>query len=114
MATLRASLEIFDEIGMAALRQKSLKLTAYFEFLLQQHPSRSFSIITPRDPDQRGAQVSLRLHHKGRAVCDALKEQGVICDWREPDILRAAPVPLYNSFTDAYAFVEKFIPIVEA
>jgi kynureninase len=114
MATLRASLEIFDEVGMTALRAKSLALTAYLEFLLQRESSRSFSIITPQDPEQRGAQLSLRLHHKGRAVCHALKKQGVICDWREPDILRVAPVPLYNSFTDAYAFVQKFIPIVEA
>jgi kynureninase len=114
MAALRASLEIFDEVGIAALREKSMSLTAYLEFLLEQHPSRSFSIITPRDPAQRGAQLSLRLHNKGRAVCDALKERGVICDWREPDILRVAPVPLYNSFSDVYKFVEEFVPIVEA
>jgi kynureninase len=114
MAALRASLEIFDEVGIAALRKKSMALTAYLEFLLEQHRSRSFSIITPLDSGQRGAQLSLRLHNKERAVCDALKERGVICDWREPDILRVAPVPLYNSFSDAYNFVEEFIPIVEA
>jgi kynureninase len=114
MAALRASLEIFDEVGIAALRRKSMALTAYLEFLLEQHRSCSFSIITPRDPVQRGAQLSLRLHDKGRAVCDALKGRGVICDWREPDILRVAPVPLYNSFSDAYNFVEEFVPIVEA
>jgi kynureninase len=114
MASLRASLEIFDEVGMPALRAKSLELTAYLEYLLQQFPSRHFSIITPSDPAQRGAQLSLRLHGKGRAVCDALKDHGVICDWREPDILRVAPVPLYNTFADAYTFVEKFIPIVTA
>jgi kynureninase len=114
MATLRASLEIFDEVGIAALRQKSMTLTAYLEFLLEQRPSRSFSIITPRNPEERGAQLSLRLHNKGRAVCDSLKKRGVICDWREPDILRAAPVPLYNSFSDAYNFAEQFVRIVEA
>jgi kynureninase len=114
MAALRASLKVFDEVGITALRQKSAILTAYLEFLLQQHASRSFSIITPQDPQQRGAQLSLRLHRKGLGVCEELKEQGVICDWREPDILRVAPVPLYNSFADAYAFVEKFIPILEA
>ncbi len=114
MAALRASLEIFDEVGIVPLRQKSMALTAYLEFLLEQHPSPSFSIITPRDPGQRGAQLSLRLHNKGRTVCDALKELGIICDWREPDILRVAPVPLYNSFSDAYNFVEKFVPIIEA
>ncbi|MGH9746431.1 MAG: kynureninase [Candidatus Acidiferrales bacterium] len=114
MAALRASLEIFDEVGMPALRKKSVQLTAYLEYLLHQRPSRRYSIITPSDPTQRGAQLSLRLHGKGRSVCDALKDAGVICDWREPDILRVAPVPLYNTFTDAYTFVEKFIPIVEA
>jgi kynureninase len=114
MAALRASMDIFDEVGMAALRAKSITLTGYLEFLLNQHPSRNFSIITPRDPTQRGAQLSLRLHGKGRAVCDQLKDRGVICDWREPDILRTAPVPLYNTFSDAFTFVEKFIPIVEA
>jgi kynureninase len=114
MAALRASLEIFDEVGIAALRKKSITLTAYLEFLLEQHPSRAFSIITPSDPAQRGAQLSLRLHNKGRVVCAELKERGVICDWREPDILRVAPVPLYNSFSDAYNFVEEFVPIVEA
>ncbi|HLX83441.1 MAG TPA: kynureninase [Terriglobales bacterium] len=114
MAALRASLEIFDETGIATLREKSMALTAYLEFLIDQHRSRSFSIITPRDPGQRGAQLSLRLHGKRRAVCDALKERGVICDWREPDILRVAPVPLYNSFSDVYNFVEEFVPIVEA
>ena len=114
MAALRASLEIFDEAGMAALRRKSETLTGYLEFLLEQHSSRNFSVITPRDPAQRGAQLSIRLHRKGRAVCDALKDRGVICDWREPDILRAAPAPLYNSFSDAYEFVERFIPLVEA
>jgi kynureninase len=114
MAALRSSLEIFDEVGMAALRRKSETLTGYMEFLLDQHSSPNFSIITPRDPAQRGAQLSVRLHGKGRSVCDALKERGVICDWREPDILRAAPVPLYNTFSDAFAFVETFIPIVEA
>jgi kynureninase len=114
MAALRASMEIFDAVGMPALRAKSLALTSYLESLLRQRPSSNFSIITPSDPAQRGAQLSLRLHHKGRAVCDALKEQGVICDWREPDILRVAPVPLYNSFIDAYTFVEKFVPIVDS
>jgi kynureninase len=99
---------------MPALRAKSLALTSYLESLLRQRPSSNFSIITPSDPAQRGAQLSLRLHYKGRAVCDALKEQGVICDWREPDILRVAPVPLYNSFIDAYTFVEKFVPIVDS
>jgi kynureninase len=108
MAALRASMEIFDEAGIENLRTKSVALTSYLEFLLEQNPSDRFSIITPRDPAQRGAMLTLRIKKGGRAICDSLAEQGVICDWREPDILRAALAPLYNSFLDAYAFAEKF------
>ena len=107
-AALRASLELFDEAGIERLRAKSELLTGYLEFLLDQQRSARFSIITPRDPLQRGAQLSLRISRNGRAICDQLAEQGVICDWREPDIMRVAPVPLYNSFSDVYAFAEKF------
>jgi len=108
MAALRASMEIFDEVGMGRLRAKSELLTGYLEFLLDQDHSGKFSIITPRNPAHRGAQLSLHLYRAGRAICDALATQGVICDWREPDILRVAPVPLYNSFSDVFTFVEKF------
>jgi len=107
-AVLRASLELFDEAGMERLRAKSELLTGYLEFLLDQQRSERFSIITPHDPTQRGAQLSLRIPKNGRAICDKLAEQGVICDWREPDIMRVAPAPLYNSFSDVYAFAEKF------
>lgn len=107
-AALRASLELFDEAGMERLRTKSELLTGYLEFLLEQHRSGKFSIITPRDPAQRGAQLSLRIPQNGHSVCDKLAEQGVICDWREPDIMRVAPVPLYNSFSDVHTFAEKF------
>ena len=108
MAALRASMEIFDEVGMGRLRAKSELLTGYLEYLLDQDHSGTFSILTPRNPAHRGAQLSLRLYRGGRAICDALATQGVICDWREPDILRVAPVPLYNSFFDVFTFVEKF------
>lgn len=108
MAALRASMEIFDEAGIGRLRAKSEMLTGYLEFLLGHDRSGRFSIITPRDPAHRGAQLSLRLPRNGRAVCDALAQQGVICDWREPDILRVAPAPLYNSFSDVFTFAEKF------
>jgi len=109
LAALRASMEIFDEAGMENLRAKSVLLTAYLEFLLDQYPSKNFSIITPHDPAQRGAQLSIRMHQHGRSICDRLAAQGVICDWREPDILRVAPIPLYNSFLEVYRFVEIFI-----
>jgi len=112
LAALRASMEIFDQAGMERLRAKSELLTGYLEFLLDQDRSGRFSIITPRNPAHRGAQLSLRMAHGGRAICDTLAAQGVICDWREPDILRVAPVPLYNSFSDVFAFVEKFRSIL--
>jgi kynureninase len=114
MAALHASMEIFDEAGMERLRAKSEIQTAYLRFMLNQHPSERFSIITPGNPAHRGAQVSLRLSSKnGRAVCDRLCKRGVICDWREPDILRVAPVPLYNSFLDIFTFAETFISAIE-
>jgi kynureninase len=108
MAGLRASMEIFDEVTIARLRAKSETLTSYLEFLLAAQPSEKFSILTPRNPTQRGAQLSLQIRRDGSAVCDRLAQQGIICDWREPDILRVAPVPLYNSFTDVHTFAAKF------
>jgi kynureninase len=114
MAALRASMEIFDEATIASLRAKSETLTSYLEFLLAQQPSEKFSILTPRDPSQRGAQLSLQIKKGGRAVCDRLAQQGIVCDWRQPDILRVAPVPLYNSFVDVYTFTDKFLPEVKA
>ncbi|MGE5110945.1 MAG: kynureninase [Acidobacteriaceae bacterium] len=108
LAALRASMDIFDEAGMEALRAKSVALTGYMEFLLDQRRSGKFSIITPRESRRRGAQLSIRISRDGQSVCDRLTAQGVFCDWREPDILRVAPMPLYNSYVDVYRFVEKF------
>jgi kynureninase len=108
-AALRASLEIFDVATMQRLRGKSQQLTGYLEFLLDQASSKNFSIITPRGSSQRGAQLSLRLSKNGRAVCDVLAGEGIICDWREPDIMRVAPVPLYNTFSDVHTFAEKLL-----
>jgi kynureninase len=113
-AALRASLEIFDEATMQRLRSKSELLTGYLEFLLQQTSSKAFSIITPQDGAQRGAQLSLRVGEVGREVCDTLAKKGIICDWREPDILRVAPVPLYNTFSDVHTFAEKFLAAMRA
>ena len=107
LATLRASMEIFSEAGMERLREKSRLLTAYMEFLLREKKSEKYSIITPLDPERRGAQLSIRVP-TGRGVCDRLISQGVIGDWREPDAYRVAPVPLYNSFHDVYSFVQRF------
>jgi kynureninase len=108
LAALRASMDIFHEAGMERLRAKSVLLTGYFEFLLTHHASPKFSLITPRQPTRRGAQLSLRIPHNGRLLCQALTNAGVIGDWREPDTFRVAPVPLYNSFHDVYQFVHRF------
>ena len=92
---------------MERLREKSRLLTAYMEFLLREKKSEKYSIITPLDPERRGAQLSIRVP-TGRGVCDRLISQGVIGDWREPDAYRVAPVPLYNSFHNVYSFVQRF------
>ena len=107
LAPLRASMEIFSEAGMEHLREKSRGLTAYLEFLLREEMPAKYSIITPSDPERRGAQLSIRVP-SGRGVCDRLISQDVIGDWREPDTYRVAPVPLYNSFRDVYRFVQRF------
>lgn len=106
MVAHRASLDIFDKTSMAVLREKSLKMTAYLEFLLRQLTHLSFEIITPSEPERRGAQLSMLFGPEGRTVFDALTREGVIADWREPNVIRIAPVPLYNSYEDVYRFYE--------
>lgn len=111
MAPHLASLELFDRAGMDALVRKRERLTAYLEFILQnlneQKGKEAIEIITPQDPAHRGAQLSFRIGAEGRKVQDALIEKGVSVDFREPDVLRAAPVPLYNSFQDVWEFGER-------
>jgi kynureninase len=106
MAALRASLEIFDEYGMKALREKSIELTGYLEFLLREIRDERISVITPSDPNQRGCQLSIRVRDADKSLFDAITARRVIADWREPDVIRVAPVPLYNSFTDVLRFAE--------
>ncbi|WP_406672239.1 kynureninase [Natronospira sp.] len=108
MTPVLASLEIFDEVGMSALREKSLKLSETLLQWLDDRLADTVEVITPRDEKQRGCQVSLRLKEgDGRRIFDALERDGVICDWREPDVIRVAPVPLYNRFEDLYHFVDR-------
>ncbi|XP_062270749.1 kynureninase [Scomber scombrus] len=111
---LQASLEVFNMTTMQALRRKSLLLTAYLEYLIQHYYSKDPSrpdkphvhIITPSDPQQRGCQLSLSFSVPIRRVFQELEKRGVACDMREPSVLRIAPVPLYNSFSDVHRFVE--------
>ncbi|WP_124981742.1 kynureninase [Nonlabens xiamenensis] len=106
MAAIRASLDLFSQAGFKALREKSVQLTAYLEFLLQQMQGDRISIITPSDPNWRGCQLSLAVKDADRSLFDAITAKGVIADWREPDVIRIAPVPLYNSFADCWKFVD--------
>ena len=108
LAPLRASMALFAEAGMENLRAKSIALTGYLEFLLDHQLSGQVSIITPREPQRRGAQLSIRLAHQGHELCKRLAAEGVVGDWREPDIYRIAPIPLYNSYLDVYRFVQRF------
>lgn len=104
MAPLLASLELFEEAGMEALLLKSVFMTAYLEFLLQQIESDRITIITPNLTTERGCQLSIQVKQGNKALFDRLTAQGVVADWREPDVIRVAPVPLYNSFADVYDF----------
>ena len=124
MAAHRASIDIFEEVGMDALVLKAEKLTGYLEFiiddinkvLLRDKSSREtdtfkketkdglLEIISPRDKNQRACQISILAHGRGKELFDKLTSEGVIADWREPNVIRCAPVPLYNSFEDVYRF----------
>ena len=105
LAAIRASLDIFDDVGMHALIEKSKKLTGYLEALLQDL-SDKVTIITPSNPHERGCQLSLQITQgDGKSVFDAITKKGVIADWREPDVIRIAPTPLYNNYKDAFEFV---------
>ena len=106
MAALKASLEIFDEVGMDKLIEKSRLLTGYLEYLIDDLQSDRIQVITPRDPEARGAQLSIRVLQSDKSLFTAISEKGVIADWREPDVIRIAPAPMYNSYNDVYRFVE--------
>ena len=110
MVPIRAALNVFDLAGgMTPLREKSEKQIQYLDFLLEENLSAEIEVITPKDLQERGCQFSLRViaqGKEGQAVFHELEESGVSCDWRYPDVIRIAPVPLYNSFTDIFRFVE--------
>ena len=103
MAPLRTSLAIFDDAGgMTALRAKSEKLTGYFHFLLDRAPSRIFTVITPREPNERGCQLSILVHEHPKELFEKLEAAGIKTDFREPNVIRAAPTPLYNTFHEVW------------
>jgi kynureninase len=109
LAPLRVSLEIFHRAGMTRLREKSVALTGYLETLIRQHLAGIIDIATPREPERRGSQLSLRVktgREAGRALFDYLGDRGIVGDWREPDTIRIAPTPLYNRHIDCLRFVQ--------
>jgi kynureninase len=117
LAPLVASLEYFATVGVAALRAKSVALTGYLEALVDARLAGRVSVLTPRDPGDRGAALSLRLEcrrDEARAAFDGLRARGIVCDWREPGVIRAAPVPFYNSFEDAWRCVDALCAELEA
>jgi len=101
LAAIRASLSIFDEIGMNALVEKSKKMTDYLIWLLQTIETNKINIITP---EEKGCQISIQVKDADKTLFKTITKKGVIADWREPDVIRIAPVPLYNSYTDVYKF----------
>ncbi|EGD75996.1 kynureninase [Salpingoeca rosetta] len=113
---LLGSLEIFDQTSMPDLRKKAKLLTGYLEALLTNMFSKDdgFEIITPSDPERRGCQLSVLFGRKIKPVFEQLEKRGVICDMREPNVMRLAPVPLYNSFNDVYRFVQLLRAAMEA
>lgn len=106
MAALKASLEIFEEVGIENLVEKSRLLTGYLEYMVDGLQSDRIHIISPKNAEERGAQLSIRVLNSDRSLFKAISQQGVIADWREPDVIRIAPAPLYNSFYDVYRFVQ--------
>jgi kynureninase len=109
LAPLRVSLQIFRRAGMTRLRAKSLQLTGYLEYLVQARLADVLEVLTPADPVRRGAQLSIRVaggRARGRALFEHLMAHGIVGDWREPDVIRISPAPLYNRFADCLAFAE--------
>lgn len=113
MASLDASLDLFDEIGIKKLVEKSHLLTGFLEYLIGCLSQKEIEIITPRKANHRGAQLSIRVGQRGKALFEQISVLGVIADWREPDVIRVAPAPMYNSFEDVYDFVDRLQKVLE-
>jgi len=109
LAPLRVSLEIFQRAGIGKLRAKSEQLTGYLEGLIRERLADTLQLVTPSQAERRGCQLSLRVvggRERGRALFEHLAARGVIGDWREPDVIRISPTPLYNRFSDVFDFVQ--------
>ncbi len=106
MVCLKASLELIDKAGMENLRLKSIQLTGYLEFLIRRLKHINIEIITPADPAQRGAQLSLYIRDDAKKIHQKMIDKGIVVDYREPGVIRVAPTPLYNSFEDVFRFYE--------
>lgn len=106
LAAIKASLDLFDEVGMEELNKKTVLLTGYLEYLLENIENDLIRIITPKNKSERGCQLSIQVKNADKKLFDKITEAGVIADWREPDVIRVAPVPFYNSYMDVFNFVE--------
>ena len=113
MAAIRASLDTFVEAGFENLRKKSIKLTGFLEFLMDEMENDAINVITPRNPEVRGCQLSIQVKNADKSLHEKLTQAGIISDWREPDVIRIAPAPLYNSFEDVFRFSEKLKEILK-
>ena len=113
MAPIRASLDTFAEAGFENIRKKSVRLTNYLEFLIEDINNESIHIITPKNPEERGCQLSIQVKNADKSLFDKITEAGIIADWREPDVIRVAPAPLYNNFEDVFHFAERLKTVLE-
>lgn len=104
MAAIKASLELFEEAGISNLRKKAKSLTSFCEFVIEDIDNDRIKIITPKDPDKRGSQLSIQVQNANKSLFDKITKAGVVADWREPDVIRIAPTALYNSYEDVFIF----------
>ena len=112
MAAIRASLNLFDKAGFSNLISKSKSLTGFLEYLINELNNSKINIITPKNPQERGCQLSIQVKDANKKLHTQLTKSGVISDWREPDVIRVAPAPLYNSYQDVYEFVQRLKKIL--
>ena len=112
MAAIRSSLDLFDKAGFSNLISKSKSLTGFLEYLINDLNNSKINIITPKNPKERGCQLSIQVKDANKKLHTQLTKSGVISDWREPDVIRVAPAPLYNSYQDVYEFVQRLKKIL--